>query len=285
MDFIIAIILGAVQGLTEFVPVSSSGHLLLLHRVLPTLGVNELAFDVALHMGTLLALLVFFWADYWRYIRAGWDASSKWLRRVTRMRPKPATSIRSIEADRRLTAYIAIAIVPAGLAGLFLEEIIETWLRSPWVVVVTLATVALLFFAIEIQQRVQFQKELTRITWQNALWVGLAQTLALIPGVSRSGITIIAGMSVGMKRDHAARFSFLVSMPLIAGAGLKKMIDLAIVGVAFSDMAVLLVGILASAIVGYLVIGWLLSYLSSRSLIPFAIYRIILAAGVAIILL
>lgn len=236
-------------------------------------------------MGTLSALLVFFWADYWRYIRAGWDTFSKWLRRVIRMRPKPATSIRSTEADRRLTVYIAIAIVPAGLAGIFLEDIIETWLRSPWVVVVTLATVALLFFAIEIQKRVQFQKELTRITWQNALWVGLAQTLALIPGVSRSGITIIAGMSVGMKRDHAARFSFLVSMPLIAGAGAKKMIDLAIVGVNFADMAVLLVGILASAIVGYLVIGWLLSYLSSRSLIPFAIYRIILAVVVAIILL
>lgn len=285
MDFIIAIILGAVQGLTEFIPVSSSGHLLLLHEALPSIGVDELAFDVALHMGTLVALFIFFWADYWRYIRAGWDAFSKWFRRVAHMRPRPATAVRSIDADRRLSVLIVIAIIPAGLAGLFLEDIIESWLRSPWVVVTTLALVAVLFFVIEVQQRVPLQKELTRINWQNALWIGVAQALALIPGVSRSGITMVAGMSVGMKRDHAARFSFLISMPLIAGAGLKKGIDLAIVGVDMADVAVLVVGMLTAAVVGYLVIGWLLSYLTRRSLIPFALYRLALALIVALILL
>lgn len=285
MDFIIAIILGAVQGLTEFIPVSSSGHLLLLHEVLPAVGVDELAFDVALHMGTLAALLIFFWAEYWRYIRAGWDTFSRWFRRAAHMRPKPATAVRSMEADRRLSVLIVIAIIPAGLAGLFLEDLIEAWLRSPWVVVVTLALVAVLFIITEVQQRVPLQKEITRINWQNALWIGLAQALALIPGVSRSGITMVAGMSAGMKRDHAARFSFLISMPLIAGAGLKKGIDLAIVGVDASGITILIVGMFAAAVVGYLVIGWLLRYLSQRSLIPFALYRLALALIVALILL
>jgi undecaprenyl-diphosphatase len=285
MDFIIAIIFGAVQGLTEFIPVSSSGHLLLLHEVFPSLGVDELAFDVALHIGTLIALFIFFWLDYWRYLRAGWDTFSKTGRRLARMRPKPATAVRSTEADRRLSVLILVAIIPAGIAGLLLEDIIDAWLRSPWVVVCTLALVAVLFILIEVQQRVPLQKEITRINWQNALWIGIAQALALIPGVSRSGITMVAGMSVGMKREHAARFSFLISMPLIAGAGLKKGIDLAIVGVDTNGIAILIVGILSAAIVGYLVIGWLLNYLTHRSLVPFALYRVALALVVAFILL
>lgn len=285
MNSIIAIIFGAVQGLTEFIPVSSSGHLLLLHEFLPDVGVPELAFDVALHVGTLTALLLFFWVDYWRYIRAFLDGFFQGLRKTLKMKPLHSSAIKSTTTDRKVSFFIFIAIFPAGLAGLFLEDIIETFLRSPWIVVSMLIFVALLFIFIETQKSFLFQKEMTRMTWQNALFIGVAQVCALVPGVSRSGITMIAGMRMGLARDQAARFSFLISMPLIAGAGLKKMIDLFSIGITVSDFFVLFFGMATAACVGYAVIRWLLEYLTTHTLIPFALYRIAVAIIMIIILL
>lgn len=270
MDLIIAIIFGIVQGLTEFIPVSSSGHLLLLHELFPGFSTtDDLAFDVALHIGTLAAVLIFFWNDVVTYA-AAWVTSPDAIRKRTKMTP-----------EQYLSWLTILAIIPAALAGFFLEDWIETILRSPYIVVVMLITVALLFILVErAEDRVG---TLRTLKWPGALFVGIAQVLALVPGTSRSGITMLAGMTAGLKREQAARFSFLISIPLIAGAGLKKGLDLATLGVGMQEIPVLLLGTVSAGIVGYIAIAGLLKYLSERSLIPFAIYRIVLGLVVLMI--
>lgn len=266
MDSIIAIIFGIVQGLTEFIPVSSSGHLLILHQIFPGFVVtDELAFDVALHVGTLLALFIYFWNDILRYLKAGFTSLPALI------------SKKQLNQDQKLSWLIIVAIIPAGLAGFLFENFIEATFRSTGVVIAMLIIVAVLFILVE-RMSTKNTTSLEKLTWKSALFIGVAQVLALVPGTSRSGITMIAGMVAGLHREQSARFSFLISIPLVAGAGLKKLVDLVTVGLETSAIPVLLIGVISAAVVGYIAIAGLLKYLSNNSLIPFAVYRITVAA-------
>ncbi|MEA3449629.1 MAG: undecaprenyl-diphosphate phosphatase [Patescibacteria group bacterium] len=187
-DLIKAIIYGLTQGLTEFLPVSSSGHLVLLHDFLAIDVNNEIAFDVVLHFGTLLAVLFYFRADILKIIKSFFVAGDK--------------------ESRKLGIYLALATIPAGASGYFFDDIISTIFRSTLLVAFMLVLVGVLFI---ISERVASQKfNLSNIKLSQALIIGLAQTLALIPGTSRSGITIVVGLFLGLKREAAARYSGIV---------------------------------------------------------------------------
>jgi len=267
--FFLAVVLGLIQALTEFLPISSSGHLLLARAALDFDVVDGLTFDVAVHVGTLAAIVIYFRREIAEVVRG-------FLRTFT------APDLRG-DVEQRLAWYVIAACVPAGLVGAFFETQIEIYFRHPAVVVFTLVAGGLLFLAAERWCRPQ--KAFDKITLGGALLVGLLQTLALIPGVSRSGITIVAGMMVGLRREEAARFSFVMASPLMAGAGLKKGLDLVGQPVGQGEMVALAVGILTSALAGWLVIRFLIGFLRGHSLAVFAYYRFLLAAAVAAYLL
>lgn len=258
-----AILFGAVQGLSEFLPISSSGHLLLLHSVAHFSVGDDLAFDVALHMGTLLALIVFFWKDLWRILLA-WLRSFKHLRALTL-------------PDEKMGWLLIIASVPGAIFGDLFEKQIDTVLRSPALVGVTLIVVGIILWAVDRMAR--RDRSLDQITWWQSFWIGLGQAVALIPGVSRSGSTIIVGRAFGLTREAAARFSFLMAVPIIAGAGVKKFLDLQQVTLSSAVKTEFLIGMISAAIVGYLAIRVLLRFVSTHSYAVFAWYR--LAIGVA----
>lgn len=262
-----AIVLGAVQGLTEFLPVSSSGHLLLGHEFLNYRVANSLTFDVALHLGTLVALLLYFWRDIVRLIR-------DWLASFSATSKTPA---------QRLPWLIIIAAVPAAIVGGLLDSFFES-LRSPWIVVVTLTLFGVLFLVVE-RFRSNARRTMAEMTWPTALAIGLAQVIALVPGVSRSGVTMVAGMVAGLAREQAARFTFLLSIPVVAGAAVKKLLDLKAVGIPADERAAMLAGIITAALVGYAVIRFLLRFLQTHRLDVFAYYRFAVAAIAAMTLL
>ncbi len=262
IDILQVLILGIVQGVTEFVPVSSSGHLVILHEFVSNPMFDTIAFDVSLHVGTLLALIIYFYRDLAKYCVAGVRSLSSW--RVGR------------DSDQTMAWLILISMVPAGFVGYFFEDIIATVFRDVWIVIVMLVIGALLFFAVERWgARVRTMQQLS---WRDVLVIGLAQAVALIPGTSRSGITITAGMALNLTREAAARFSFLMSVPIIAAAGAKKMIDLASAGMTSDALGLYLVGALTAAVCGYAAIHWMLRYLQTSSLRIFAWYRLVLAA-------
>ena len=263
MDVLEAIVLGVVQGITEFLPISSTGHLILVPWFL---GWEQqgLAFDVALHIGTLFAVLWYFRKDWIAFARGG-------IRLVQGRRNDP---------DARMAGLIAAATIPGALAGLLAEDLVETYLRSPLVVAVTLIALALALIAAERHGR--REKQLDGVSWKDALIVGLAQALAIVPGVSRSGVTITAALFRGMQREAGAHFSFFLSAPIIAGAGAKKTLDLFSEGLTGDAMAMLGIGILTSAIVGYMAIAFLLRYLATHTTYAFIYYRI--ALGIVVLL-
>jgi undecaprenyl-diphosphatase len=243
-----AIIFGIVQGVTEFLPISSTAHLILLPWFFgwPDPG---LSFDVALHLGTLVALVIYFWKD--------------WL---------------ALLAKPRMIAFIIAATIPGAVAGVLLESQVENALRSPKLIALMLSLMALLLVVAELKGR--RKKDLDQISWSDALTVGCAQAFALVPGVSRSGSTITAGLFTGMKRETAARFSFYLSAPIIAGAVAKKMLDIFEAGIPAGQVSAFVVGIVVSGIVGYLSIAFLLRYLQTHNTFLFIYYRIALAIGV-----
>lgn len=251
MEIIYSIILGIVQGITEFVPVSSSGHLVILHGLLNFEVASDLAFDVALHTGTLAALIIFFFKDIVSYFKT----------------------------KDKILWQIAIAMIPAGLAGFLFEDFINEVLRSDWVVAVMAILVGVLFILGE--KYFKANADLNILNWKKSLLIGLAQILALIPGTSRSGITILAGMGMGLKREPAARFSFLVGLPIFAGAALKKSVDLIQDPLPSQEWMLFGVGFSVSAIVGYFCVKYLLKFLAKHSLRGFAYYRF----GLAILLI
>ncbi len=270
LEFLEAILLGVVQGLTEFLPVSSSGHLLLGQYFL---GVDQdrfgLPFDVALHLGTLLAVVAFFRRDLLRMARA-------FVRSLSRGR-------NSTDPDERLAYLILASTVPAALIGFFLENFFETAVRSPWVVVFNLVLVGLLFIVAEaVGSR---SRQADKLRFAEAVGIGLAQAAALVPGVSRSGATITLGLFLGLRREEAARFSFLMSVPIIAGAGSLQLAEAVSEGMGTSEAVMFGAGFVSSAVVGYLAIKFLLSFLAHHSLRAFAYYRFALAAVVAVLLL
>jgi undecaprenyl-diphosphatase len=245
-----AILLGIIQGITEFLPISSSAHLIIVPWFFQWEGVvNTLSFDIALHTGTLLALLIYFKQDWIELIRSAFSGN-------------------------RILWYILIATIPAGLAGIILHDWVETH-RSPLLIVVTLSTVSVLMIISERGYTDTSRTGLGEITLGRALIIGTAQALALFPGVSRSGITIVAGLMSGMKRHEAARFSFLLGTPVIAGASLLEAGKLMHTGI--EDPMIFLIGIVVSATSGYLAIKYLIRFLQRHTLRPFAYYRFLLA--------
>ncbi len=264
MTIVQAIILGIVQGITEFAPVSSSGHLILVPWALGWDIVNDPAlnktFDVALHMGTFLGAAIYFRTDLWSYLRA-FLASCR------------ARAIRSTE--ERLAWAIAIGTIPGMIAGAGLESVIEDRLGQPVIIAVMLAVMGVILFVVD---RVARQdRGIDSIRPRTGLFVGIAQAVALQPGVSRSGITITAGRAIGLDRATAARFSFLMALPIIAGAGGLKALDLAQTG--FQGYgAQFLAGFVAAAISGFVVIWFLLRYLRTHDFLLFMVYRLAIAA-------
>jgi undecaprenyl-diphosphatase len=269
LELLQAILLGIVQGLTEFLPVSSSGHLLLGQYFL---GLDQqrfgLSFDVALHLGTLLAVVTYFWRDLLRMAYA--------LVRSFRRGRNLA------DPDQRLAYLVVVSTIPAVLIGFFLEDFFETAVRNPWVVVINLVVVGLLFLVGEAVGRKSRPAE--KLGFFGAFAVGLAQAAALVPGVSRSGATITVGLFLGLRREEAARYSFLMSVPIIAGAGSLKLSEVVSEGMSLSEAVMFEAGFVCSAVVGYLAIRFLLAFLRDHSLRIFAYYRFALAALVAVLL-
>ena len=275
------VILAIIQGLAEFIPVSSSGHLIIVRRLLgwnELSPAHELTFDVALHFGTLLSVLFYFRRTWVQIIRAALGG------KVVRFSEAGGTD-QNLTADeqreeRLLLWFLAIATIPGAIAGKLLEHSAEDYFREHiFLIAGALIVVALLMWWGE--KVGELRKPLTGINFADALIVGCAQAFALLPGVSRSGSTITAGLFRNMTREAAVRFSFLLSTPLIAGAALLKAHELRKEGLPAEMHMPFLVGVLVSAVVGYIAIAWLIRYLQSNSLKVFIVYRIVV--GVIVI--
>jgi undecaprenyl-diphosphatase len=252
------LLLALLQGLTEFLPISSSGHLILVPALLGWRD-QGLAFDVAVHVGTLLAVIAYFRDDLLRMTRA-------WFR---------GFAGRDWDVDGRLAWWVLIGTVPVGLAGLLFKGMIETQLRTPLVIALTtIGFGLLLWIADRLGARTRDEHALTL---HPVLLIGLAQVLALVPGTSRSGITMTAGLMLGLTRAAAARFSFLLSIPVIALAGGLEVLDLMSAPAAV-DWIALLVATVAAALAAFLTIHLFLAWLDRVGMAPFAIYRVLLGA-------
>jgi undecaprenyl-diphosphatase len=279
-----AIILGLVQGATEFIPVSSSAHLI----IVPWLfgwndpAITSLTFDVALHIGTLIAVLWFFAADWVRLIKA-WFASIK-ERKI------------GSDPDRRLAWFVVIGTIPGAIAGVFFESKIEALFHQPGVpiqataMLVMAVIIAVLGALLLLADRLaRHTMELKGLTLAKTLIIGFAQALAIFPGVSRSGSTITAGLALGMKRADAAKFSFLLSAPIIAGAGIKSLTEiysgLKTGAIAQNEFIIFPIGLLVAAISGYFCIRFLINYLQKHTTNVFVYYRWALAVLVVVVAL
>jgi undecaprenyl-diphosphatase len=260
MSTLQAAILGLVQGLGEFLPISSSAHLVLIPWLFKW---NDpgLTFDIALHIGTLIAVAIYFWKD--------------WLKLIT----KGVTDVRSMEG--KLFWYLVAATIPGAVGGVLLEKKAETIFREPILISTMLILLGVLLYWAD--RKSVKHIEMNRITFKTSLFIGLSQALAIIPGVSRSGITMTMGLLMGLTREGAARFSFLLAAPIIFGAALVKLPFLisnpSIITINF------IIGILVSFIIGILSIGFLLRYVQTRNFLPFAWYRFILGSLVIVIVL
>lgn len=263
-----AVLLALLQGLTEFLPVSSSAHLALFPWLFswPDQG---LTFDIALHAGTLLAVLLYFAKDWWHLILRGFGIHTEGAPDYVKENP-------------RLIWWLAAATVPVGVVGYFLKDVVETTLRNPYLIGTMLILVGLLIGYAD--SRGKRNKQLRTMSKVDVLMVGFAQALAVIPGTSRSGITIAAALLRNLDRAAAARFSFLLSTPAIGGAAVLAFLDLAKAGGIEPGMwTPFLVGISVSALTGILVIGLFLRFLRQNTLRFFVLYRV--AFGIIVILL
>ena len=263
MSVLQAIVLGIVQGLAEFLPISSSAHLILVPWLF---GWEDpgLAFDVALHWGTLVAVLAVFWRDWIRLIHAA--AMSILERRIGE------------DEDRRLFWALAVSSIPAAIVGKLLNEWAEETLRAPLLIA---ATMSVMGIALGLADRYGSKRCAEgEMSMPQAVGIGVAQAFALVPGVSRSGSTITVGLVFGFTREAIARFSFLMSTPIIFGAGvlkLPKMLREMHAGTSHVGPAALLAALVASAVVGALVIRWLLAWLRTRTYAVFVVYRLLVA--------
>lgn len=272
MSIIQAIILALVQAFTEFLPVSSTAHLILFPWLLgwPDPG---LAFDVALHAGTLLAVILYFFKDWVKLILCGFGAKY----------PADA-SAKEVSVNRRMFWLMVVGTIPAAILGKLFHHQIEDELRKPIIIGISLVVVALIMWWADAKSKLD--RKLESSNMGDAVAIGSAQAIALWPGVSRSGITITAGLFRGFTRDAATRFSFLLSTPVIAGAvltELPKLIKMHKAGGLDLPMSTLAVSILVSGIAGYFVIAFFLRYLQTRTLKPFIIYRLVF--GVVVLVL
>ncbi len=265
MSWLQIVVLAIVQGLTEFLPISSSGHLVLVPSVFAW-GDQGLAFDVAVHFGSLLAVCIYFRDDVVALVRGGLQL----------------LGLKNDSPESRLALVLGVGTVPAAIAGLTLGGWIEGHLRDPAVIVVTLSAYAIVMVLADRYGR--RERTITGLTLGDALWIGCAQALALIPGTSRSGVTISVARVLGFKRQDAARFSFLLSVPVILLASLYKGFEMVTgpVAVPWGELAV---AAIIAAIVAYISIGFFMRVVSYIGLLPFAIYRIVLAAIILYVLI
>jgi undecaprenyl-diphosphatase len=253
-----ALVLGVLQGLGEFLPISSSGHLI----VVPWLvgwGDSGLAFDVALHLGTLVAVALAFWRDWLRLAQGG-------VRGLLSGRPLA-------DPDARLLLYLALATIPGAVAGVLLDKWAETVFRAPGLVALMMALMGVVLWAAD--RRAGTGAGADVVSLRDALLIGFAQALAIVPGTSRSGATISMALFLGHKREAAARFSFLLALPITAGAALVKVPALLRSG---ADTTPVLIGMAAAAVSGLFAIRLLLGYVRTRTYVPFALYRFAFAA-------
>ncbi|MGC8811636.1 MAG: undecaprenyl-diphosphate phosphatase [bacterium] len=257
-----AFFLGALQGLTEFLPISSSAHLILIpwffnwHNPF----IDSLTFGVAVHAGTLLAIFIYFYQDWLKMSSGLWE-----IMRHGRLQ----------NFQNKLILYIILASIPAALTGILLEDIVEVIFRDPLLIIFPLILVSFLMMYAERKAGQEICLEDMRLT--QAIIIGLAQSLALLPGVSRSGITIITALLLGFRRESSARFSFLLSAPIIAGAAIFHLRHL-LSGERNIVLSILMLGAASSFCVGFLAIAFLMRFLKEHSLHLFAYYRLILAA-------
>ena len=248
------------QGLTEFLPVSSTAHLIL---VSDALGLDPekfgLSFDVALHLGTALAVLLYF--------------ARTWI----------SLAVDLVAGRRHVPLLVIVGTIPAAVAGVLLESAVSTTLRSAWWIVLGLVVGSIIFVVAERMTRAR--REVGTLGYGDAIFMGLAQAVALLPGISRSGITISAGLARGLAREEATRFSFLLATPVILGAGLKTLLDARKAAELFSAPDVLAVGFVISFVSGIAAVAFMLRFLRTHSLEWFVAYRLVLAALVAVTLL
>ena len=267
-----ALIMGLVQGLTEFIPVSSSGHLILVPWAMGWTNpfINSLAFSVMLHMGTLLALILYFWRDWLTLIPAG----------LASIRDR---SLRD-DPDRKMAWLLVVATIPAVIVGPLLTGPFEDAVREPAKVALMLCVgAAILWLADRWGSKL---REMDSLTFKGALGIGVAQVLALVPGISRSGISISAGLFQGLNREAAARFSFLMATPVVAGAGLWDARKLLTHEAGVNPSAhLIIIGFVAAAVTGLLAIRFMLEFLKRQPLTAFVVYRVVAAVVVFIVLL
>ena len=268
MTLLQSFVLGIVQGLTEFIPVSSSGHLVLVPHLLgwQIPEAQNFIFDVLVQLGTLVAVVVYYWQDLLAIARA-------FVLGLVRRQP-------FAEADARMGWFLILATLPAVVVGLLAKDLIEQAFASPKMTGVFLLGTALLLLIAE--QAGRRSRSLPELNWQDSLWIGCSQVLALLPGVSRSGATLAGGMTRHLDRSAAARFSFLMSVPVMLGASVLALKDLLALPAVHDFLLPLLIGFLTAMISGYFAIRWLISYLSKHSLYLFAGYCAML--GLVIIL-
>lgn len=258
MIYLKAILFGVIQGITEFLPVSSSGHLVLLHKVFSLPISNEMAFDVALHFASLLAVIIYFRDDIFLMFNSFFKSLCG-----------------KHDEFSRLSWFIVVGTIPAGLAGYFFSDMIEEKFRGVLTIAVMLVLVGVLFIIGE-----KFSKNIKEhknINLSRAVIIGFAQAIALIPGTSRSGITIIAGLFAGLQRDRAVRFSFLLSIPIILGAFVKKIPHLSGVDLGGEEIVVLLVSGFSAFFAAFYTIKYFIRFTRDKGLEIFAYYRFILA--------
>lgn len=262
MNYFEAMLLGLVQGLTEFLPISSSAHISIVGQLVGT-GDPGAAFTAISQLGTEAAVLVFFWRDIVRII-------TRWAQSLAGRVPRD-------DPDARMGWLVIIGSIPIGILGYTLQDWIETDLRSLWLTATMLLVFALVIYAADrVAARVQRPKEMRDITWRDGILYGLAQSLALIPGVSRSGGTIAAGLFMGYSRETAARYSFLLAIPAVLGSGFYQVLKISD-NVVPPQWGQIWVATGIAFVVALAVIAWFMRYITTHTFTPFVIYRIALA--------
>lgn len=269
MEILNVIILGIVQGIAEFLPISSSAHLIIFRDIfgfgLDMASSVELTFDLALHFGTLLAIIIYFFKELWKLLTEGLTKGNK-------------------TDSGRIFWYLILATVPAAIAGVLLEDVIDSFFRKQiWLIALALIIMGITIYLVD--KKSKEDKEMKQMKWKDALIIGCAQVFALIPGFSRSGTTITAARSLGLNREDSAKFSFYLSIPVVAGASLLTLIKDNTITIISENLLIFGLGILISFITGLLCIAFLLKYIKKNDFKIFMIYRIILGIVVLLMLL
>lgn len=274
MSYLEALFLGIVQGLTEFLPISSTGHLTIAGKLMGLISVENperwTSFIAVIQLGTLLAIIIYFWKDLWNIL-------------ITFLKENLVERKKYSEQDinSKMGWFIILGSIPVAIIGLGFKDAIEgAFTKNLYVIAISLIVLGLILAFAERVGR--FKREMKEITWMDSLIIGFAQSLALIPGSSRSGTTITTGIFVGLKRETAARFSFLLSVPAILGSGLLEFYS-SLEYIQTDGLITLAIATIASAISGYLTIAFLLSYLKKHSTMVFVYYRVFI--GIAIFIL